>query len=375
MHDNRGGLAVYVTSHGFGHLNRTVSVLNRFPLDIPLLIRCKPDLFDHWRERLHRPARFEPHLSDVGVLNPPGDSATTDAPSTFDAARRVHDEALSRLDAEVQSLRDNGSAAVLCDAPPLPLVAARRAGIPGFLLGNFTWADIYQPHAKALGDDARRLVRDLKHAYRHASLLFRAEPAMSMSWLSPHDDVGLVVTPGRNRRDELRQELGLSPQDTLVYSYLGRYGQHNIRWDRVAAWKGIHLVGFHAPPGDKPENVHIVRGDRWTGADLSASTDVIAAKAGYGTTCEAIAAGTPFIYPPRTGFAEHRALVRALRAWGGGLPAPATAFSEMTLEPLIRRALSLRPGPSPFPLDGASRVVARLVETCRASTLQHQRGA
>src|SRR5262245_30625972 len=51
MDDNRGGLAVYVTSHGFGHLNRTVAVLNRLPADLPMTIRCKPDLFAHWGER------------------------------------------------------------------------------------------------------------------------------------------------------------------------------------------------------------------------------------------------------------------------------------------------------------------------------------
>ncbi len=375
MDDNRGGVAVYVTSHGFGHLNRTISVLNRLPEDVPVLIRCKPDLFDHWRERLRRPARLEGHVSDVGVLSPPGDSVTTDARSTFEAARRVHEEAMARVDDEAQALRDEGSAVVLSDVPPLPLVAARRAGIPGFLLGNFTWADIYAPHARTQGEDAKRLVNDLRRAYRHASLLIRAEPAMSMTWLSPRLDAGLVVTPGQDRRQDLRRELGIAPDEKLVYFYTGRYGQRNIRWDRLETWKGVHLVGFHAPPGRLPENVHIVGGDRWTGADLSASADVIVAKAGYGTTCEAIAAGTPLIYPPRSGFAEHRALDRALRAWGGGLPASARAFSEMALEGLIRRASTLRPGPPPFPIDGASRVVDRLVETCRSTRFDLKRRA
>jgi hypothetical protein len=222
MGDNRGGVAVYVTSHGFGHLNRTVSVLNLLPADVPLLIRCKPDLFDHWRERLRRPARFEPHLSDVGVLNPPGDSATTDAVATFEAARRVHDEALARVDDDAERLRAEGTAAVLSDVPPLPLVAARRAGIPGFLLANFTWADIYAPLARELGGDGpRRLVRDLRWAYRHASLLVRAEPAMGMRWLAPRVDVGLVVTPGKDRREELRAELGVGPGEKVVYFYMG----------------------------------------------------------------------------------------------------------------------------------------------------------
>jgi hypothetical protein len=120
--------------------------------------------------------------------------------------------------------------------------------------------------------------------------------------------------------------------------------------------------------------VHVVGGDRWTGADLSASADVIVAKAGYGTTGEAIAAGTPLIYPPRKGFAEHRALDRALRAWGGGVAASARRFAELDLEGPIRRAAGLRPGPPPFPIDGAAEVVRLLVEACRSGASGRRSG-
>ncbi len=51
-----GRLAVYVTSHGFGHLNRTAAVLNQVPVDVPVTIRSHSNLFEHWRERLKRPA-------------------------------------------------------------------------------------------------------------------------------------------------------------------------------------------------------------------------------------------------------------------------------------------------------------------------------
>lgn len=369
MEENRGGLAVYVTSHGFGHLNRTVAVLNRLPESIPLLIRCKGDLFNHWRERLRRPARFEPHNSDVGALNPAGDSATTDASATLERAAEVHEEALDSLDDHVERLRQEGTAAVLCDCPAVPLVAARKAGVPGFLLGNFTWADIYDPHARKLGGEAPKFVARLRQAYRQATITFRCEPALRMTSASTTiKDVGLVVSPGRDRRTELRRELGLSPQDRLVSWYVGRYGQDDLGWERLEKLgsRGVHFIGFHPPPeevGSIP-NLHVVPADDWTGADLAASVDAIVAKAGYGTSSEAMVAGTPLIYPPRVGFAEHRALDRALRSWGGGLPTSARAFREFRIESLLERAFAMRPGPPPFPADGAARVAERLAQTC-----------
>lgn len=369
---NRGGLAVYVTSHGFGHLNRAVAVLNRVPADIPVTIRCHPSLFDRWRERLERPSRLEDHVSDAGAVNPPGDSAATDGPATLELAARVHAEAMAGVEGEVRRLRDEGTAAVLSDAPAVPLVAARRAGCAGFLLANFTWAEIYEPHARKLGPAALRFVEELRAAYRHATAIFRAEPALSLAGLAPIEEVGLVVNPGRDRRRELRDRLGLADGDKLVYFYVGRYGQQGLGWERMGMMEGVHFVGFHPADGEPPPNLHVIRAAEWTGADLARSTDAVVAKAGYGTASEAMAAGTPLVYPPRVGFAEHRALDRALRRWGGGVPAPSRAFAEMRLEPMLRKAFALRPGPPPFPIDGAARVAERLARVCRAGAHAHE---
>ncbi len=366
---NHGGLAVYVTSHGFGHLNRTVAVLNRIPADLPIVIRCKPDLFHHWRERLTRSADFEPHVSDVGAINPPGDSAMTDGPATLALAERVHAESMSRIDADIAALRDGGTAAVLCDSPAVPLVAAKRAGVPGFLLANFTWAEIYRPHARGMSLNTMQFVRELHSAYRAATCIFRAQPALAMKGLGPVEDVGMVVTPGRDRRVELRDRFSISSDEKIVYFYVGRYGQASLGWERLGAMKGVHFIGFHAAPGLSLPNLHVAPPTEWTGADLAASADVIVAKAGYGTACEAMSAGTPMIYPPRVGFAEHRALDRALRTWGGGVPASSRQFGELRLESLLKKALQRKPGPPPFALDGAEKVARRLVKVCRGEDL------
>ena len=201
-------LAFYVTSHGFGHLNRTVAVINHVPADLPVVIRSHPNLFPHWREWLTRPAELTGHVSDAGAVNPPGDSTATDGPATLELAARVHAEAMARVDEEAPWLRDERVAALLCDAPAVPLVVARCAGIPGLLLANFTWADIYAPYARVAGEHAEGLVAELRRD-RQATTVFRAEPALRMAWLPGQVNVGMVANPGRDRRKELRSLLGL----------------------------------------------------------------------------------------------------------------------------------------------------------------------
>jgi hypothetical protein len=365
--DHRGRLAVYVTSHGFGHLNRTAAVLNQVPADVPVTIRSHSNLFEHWRERLKRPAELEHYICDVGAVNPPGDSNATDPLATIELAMRFHAEAMATVDDQVRRLHDEQTAAVLCDAPAVPVVAARRAGVPGFLMSNFTWADIYAPYARAVGGEAPRFVADLRSCYRQATATFRVEPAMSMSWLSPRIEPGMVVSQGRDRSGELRRLFGLRKTDKLVYIYIGRYGQNDLDWSRLGRFtdQGIHFLGYQPAPRGTPDNFHLVPSSDWPGGDLIASSDAIVAKAGYGTVCEAMARGTPMIYPPRTGFAEFRSLDRALRAWDGGVPISSRDFFTLKLERALVRALEITMGPVPYSTDGAKTIANHLVTLCR----------
>jgi len=362
-----GPLVVHATSHGFGHLNRSVAVVNLVPADVPVVIRSHADLLPNWRERLLRPAELKPHVSDSGAVNPPGGSGETDAKATLERALSVHKEALTRLDDDADYLRDLGAGAVLCDAPALPLVAARRAGVPGYILANFTWYDIYEPYARSAGAEYKELVADLRSAYRQAEGVFRAEPALTMSWLPRQTSVGLVANPGRDRSGELRALLGLGDSEKLVYFYIGRYGQDDLDWNRLASFatRGVHFVGYHAAPVGELANLHLVSAREWSGGDLIASTNAVVAKAGYGTVAEAMAHGRPILYPPRRGFSEYRALDRALRAWGGGVPISSRDFAGLRLERALDRAFGLGPLKPPYPVDGAARVARSLTEICR----------
>ena len=248
MEKRPGRLAVYVTSHGFGHLNRTAAVLNRVPAEVPVTIRSHSNLFEHWRERLKRPAELEHYVADAGrsILLATVPRRTRWRHSSW--RYRFMPMSMARLDDQVQKLQEDGTAAVLCDAPAVPLVAARRAGVPGFLMSNFTWADIYAPYARAAGGEAPRFVADLRSCYRQATATFRVEPAMSMSWMSPLIESGMVVNQGRDRSGELRRLFGLKTTDKLVYLYLGRYGQNDLDWSRLRA---LRRAG-HPFPGLSP---------------------------------------------------------------------------------------------------------------------------
>ena len=185
------------------------------PRGVPVTIRCHPNLFDHWRERLRRPATLEPHVSDVGALNPPGDSNATDGAATLawrpgSTPRRWRGSTTRRAGSATRGRRPSSAT-----PRPCPLVAARRAGIPGFLLANFTWADIYAPHARRLGGDAARLVAELRGGLSpgHRALPGRARAADGRR-RPDRSRSGWSSTPGRNRRRRAAQAARAEPRPT-----------------------------------------------------------------------------------------------------------------------------------------------------------------
>ena len=311
-----GGLAVYVTSHGFGHLNRAVAVINRMPAGVPVTIRSHPNLFDHWRERLRRPAALEPHVSDVGAVNPPGDSAATDGAATLELAARVHAEAMARVDDEVDWLRDAAARRPsLCDAPAGPAGRRPAGGRPGLPAGQLHLGRHLRParpRARRRRPAARRRDPRAPTARPRRS----SAPSRRCDWRAskPVIEVGMVVTPGRDRRAELSRRLGLARPttgwSTSTSAGTARPTSAGSGWSELGE-RGIHFVGFHPRSGGPLANLHVVPADEWTGADLAASADAIVAKAGYGTVCEAMVAGTPMIYPPRPGSPSTASLDRA----------------------------------------------------------------
>ena len=155
-----------------------------------------------------------------------------------------------------------------------------------------------------------------------------------MSWLKPILNAGMIVNQATDRRAQLGRHLGLKNSDKLIYVYVGRYGQSDLDWPRLGRqeFAGMHFVTYGPLPSGAPANLHAVPSPDWPGGDLIASCDVVFAKAGYGTACEAMARGTPIIYPPRHGFAEHRSLDRCLRDWGGGLPISSLEFRSLRVK-------------------------------------------
>lgn len=359
-------IAVYITNHGFGHINRVVAVLNKIPPDMKITVRADREVWSPLQERLHRPVEFGFFPSDQGTVSPPGQNSQTDWPATFERlAQRFH-EILGACDAELEWLKESAVDCIYADASSIPIQLAKRAGLPGFLGANFTWNEIYghllETSPEGLFSQSQHLqyqqiIDQMKSACQSATLLRMWPHTPMLGMAGAIVDVGLVVNDARDVRQELLQRFELKPETRLVYFYVGRYGVEELPWAKLTEFPpDVVFIGLHPPGMEMPGRFFTVDPHEYCGADLLKACNVAIAKAGYGAVVEAMAVGTPVIYPPRESFIEFPALDNALRGWPGGFPVTDHEFQSLMFHEVLLKALAAKIEPPSLPLDGAASV-------------------
>ncbi|MBK9517783.1 MAG: hypothetical protein IPO09_10595 [Anaeromyxobacter sp.] len=346
-------LAAYVTGHGFGHLTRLCQVLaevRALAPDLPItLTGVVPEALA--RRAVAPPLTLRPVACDAGLVQ--RDALTIDEPGSAAACRAFDAGWDGRLAAEVAFLQASGARLVLSDVPALPFLAAARAGLPAYGLGNFSWDWIYRHLAgrepSLLGSAARAAA-----AYGEATRLLELPFAGDLSAFPRRTAVGLVVRRPQLGRDEARRRLGLDGRPTALVSF-GGIGLPGLDREALDTDPGLAWL----LPEDLPAARLAALGLDYP--DVVGAADVVVSKPGYGIVADCVGAGTRLVYTERGDFPEYPILVRELPRWLAAVHVPNAEVLAGRLAGPVRRVLDLpRPAP-PGPLDGAARAAALLL--------------
>jgi len=332
MAPSKPTIVYYISSHGYGHAARASQVIAALPPEVRVIVRTMVDPAFIQRES-GRKLRVVPGQFDTGVLQK--DNRTLDWKSTFRLAQRVRKECARNLLDEVEFLRKNRADIIVCDVPPAPLEAARMAGIPSVVVGNFTWTDIFAREGKSQ-PEAAELAEYWRDQYAMATLAIRTPPAFPMSYFPRVKTVQPIARRGRNIRASLLRFLGKPRSERLVLLYFGTFGDSGLQ---VPQMPGVTFLAMTKMPAPAVE----IDPSQWHFPDVVASADCVIAKPGYGTTGECMANGTPLIYHPRTEFAEYPILRRAIIEWGGGAQIPLRQFESGQWKNALAKAFELKP--------------------------------
>ncbi len=353
-------LCYYVTGHGFGHAVRTAQVLKALPPELPLIVKTTAP------ERLFReemPGREFEYIAaeyDCGCLQ--SDSVSVLKRETLTRYAKIARRNQDHLPDEITFLHERGVKCVASDIPSFPLLAAREAGLSSAAIANFTWHDIYAEYAETAEDD--RLLAQMAKEYAAATVALITPLSLPSTpgVFSSAEHVPLVARRGSPIRDILMEVLNIPEEKHLALLYLGGWGLE-IGWqalERYTDWVFLLDRPLPSPIANaRAFNPGVLRY-----ADVAASVDAVVSKAGYGTVTECIATSVPLVYLPRSGFAEHDALVSGMNSWGGGIKISEAAFHAGEWEHALHSALVAAPDPDSFSINGAEVIARKLTEMC-----------
>lgn len=301
-----------LTSHGLGHLTRTLPVLEelqRLRPDLRLLASTSaeaPWLLANtadvsWRRQSYEPGAIQKNCFEVDV------DATLLAYEDF---RAGYDQ---RFAAEVDFLRQQRVDCVVSDIPALPVRAAHVLGLPAIGVSNFTWDWILEPWCT----HRPRLVEALAADYRCGNLHIRLPFGPARSAFPKVVDGPLLARRASLQPELVKRRLGIgdAPMGLVCPGGWAAEG-----WPEIHAEVGrLQLVTVGNLPISSTGPVLALPHALPSGMgfpDLVNAADVLIGKPGYGLASECLAHRVPFVMIERPNFRETEYLVPQFSAMG-----------------------------------------------------------
>jgi L-arabinokinase len=307
-------MAAYITGHGFGHATRVAAVVGALVERVPDLRITLVSTVPEWLFRLNQAAPFSyrARALDVGVVQE--DSIRLDSRATLEAYARFLEGQAALVEEEAAFLRRAGVDLVVADIPPAAFPIARRAGIAGVGISNFSWDWIYAPYVRDYPSHAP-LVEAIRAAYGQADVLLRLPFHGPCDAFPVVRDLPMIARRARHSREEARRRLGISDARPAILLSFGGFEIRGIDFGRVERLDDYQFL-ITQPLPRPARNVRRVALDGLRYEDVVALADAVVTKPGYGIVSECLANRVPVLYTPRGHFAEYDCLVQGLERFG-----------------------------------------------------------
>lgn len=307
-------VAAYVTGHGYGHATRMAAIVGALAERMPDLQVTVVSTAPEWLFRLNlsTPFSYRSRALDVGVVQE--DSIRLDVRATLEAYGALLDGQARLLDEEAARLGGARVQLVVADIPAAAFLVARRAGVPGVGIGNFSWDWIYADYVRDYPSHAP-VVEAIRAAYGQADLFLRLPFHGPCDAFPVVRDLPLVARRARCSREEARRRLGLSGTRPVVLLSFGGFEILGIDFGRVERL-GEYQFLVTQPLPRPVRNVRVVAMDGLRYEDVVAQSDAVITKPGYGIVSECLVNRVPVLYTDRGRFAEYDCLVEGLQRFG-----------------------------------------------------------
>jgi len=319
-------IAYFISSHGYGHGVRSCQVIKCLSSKFRVIVFTGlPEKF--LREELGPDFIHIPMELDCGCVQK--DAIRVNVNATLEKYQQMNFSRDKLIDGVVKELKKCEADMVLADIPAMAFQAAYQAGIPGYGISNFNWVDIYEPYLKQHPEFASMVVQ-MKEDYALCTKYFSLNPGLDGAGFINAENIGMIGRKGRNKKVSIAQKFDIDVNKKWCLVYVGNFGLDGVRWDHLSRFRDWEFFGL-SPLQDAADNYHYIQNLNFNYADLTASSDLVLGKLGYGLLTESLCNGVPVIFIERRDFAEYPVLKEELLIRGQGIEIGMEKLKEINI--------------------------------------------
>jgi hypothetical protein len=355
----KSSIAYYVSAHGYGHGVRSCNIIRA-------INKLYPQLSVHIISSL--PLSFlSSHIGsdrnavradsfDAGMVQL--DSIRVDVNASLTQVAQLYSRREELVASELDWLRENRVSAIVVDIPAIPIEAAALLGIPRLAVGNFSWDWIY---SEFLERDIRwnPIVKIFQEEYAKTDLLLRLPFCDAMSAFPRIEDIPLVASPGKARREEIARFTGSDPNKRwilLSFTTLEWNDEALVNVEKIRDYEFFTIL----PLFWARSNIHSLNREQASFSDIIASVDAVVSKPGFGILSDCIVNNKPLIYADRSDFLEYAILETAIRKHLKYVHIPAADLYRGDLRKSLDRIWE-SPDPESILPHGGDHIAARRI--------------
>lgn len=298
-------IVYYISSHGFGHLTRSLAIIELLlqdRKDLTICIKCSAE-HAAFAERYLRERRLSAEIqlfaSNFAIVVDPV-RVQVDFPATIHNLKKWIKELPDRTLQECKQI-DKRTTVILSDIVPEAFLAAEQLGIPAIGISNFTWYEICKDYVE---NDELIILREL-YQKATAFLEFPLSTGDNMP-VANRTAVGLISRPiEADKVHEIRRRYKQSGRPLLLFSIGGALELEYKALPAGIDW--LHTRGVSLPPA---YNIFSIPDDEPDIQNYVAACDAVVTKFGWSTLAEAIIAEKPvFLLKANGGWAEENMIM------------------------------------------------------------------
>jgi hypothetical protein len=362
--EKMNAIVIFISGHGFGHASRMRQVLRALkekqkehPFKIILVTPISSLFFSGFLENtIHLPWQH-----DVGLLQT--DSTTTEPLKTLKVLEIFEKKASVLLGKLLLFCKNYRISCVLSDISSFAFRFSKKMGVPGFFVGNFTWADIYRDLCQEYSNFSPHIAR-IEEEYRCAQSAFQLPWHTDLLPFESSKPLSLIAPKPSSMSQKIWESITQHPFEVkrkIVLLSFGGFDVSTLPMDTIASLKKDYLfISTHPLGSHTPENLISLKLMIPEYLGLIKYADIVMTKPGYGILVDCLVEKKPVIHTERGRFAEYPILRKFLDEQFPSVFLSKTDFFQGHWKEALDQALQIPKKFPKLPLHGAEELIGHL---------------